>query len=137
MNGLHLSPRQLYEASRLADRLGPAVAHGLDRGRVLLLMATRLDAEGRAEPDLALELDRDGQVVASQFLDLAHRDEPDDELADLSDEQRLPEPVDVRHARAAKRCECDDPFAHEGFCARCGRSLPAEAVEPPSRVRPV
>ena len=45
---------------------------------MLLLLATRLDAEGRAEPDLALELDRDGQVVASQFLELAHQDNDDD-----------------------------------------------------------
>jgi hypothetical protein len=37
MNALHLTPRQLDEASRLADRLGPAFAQGLDDGRVRLL----------------------------------------------------------------------------------------------------
>jgi hypothetical protein len=78
MNVLHLSPRQLFEASRLADRLGPAFAQELDGGRLLLLMATRFRADGRLEPDLALELDSDGQVVAAQYLELAHQDNDDD-----------------------------------------------------------
>ena len=42
MSALYLSPRQLYEASRLADRLGPAFAHQLDGGRLLLMATIRL-----------------------------------------------------------------------------------------------
>ena len=135
MNGLHLSPRQLFEASRLADRLGPAFAQELDGGRLLLLMATRLDAHGRAEPDLALELDRAGQVVAAQYLELRHREVEDDELSDFGDEQPLPPPLDLADARPAPRCECgDEAIGHEGSCVRCGRALPddAQAVPDPA-----
>jgi hypothetical protein len=129
MNALWVTPRQLFEASRLADRLGPVLAQQLDDARVLLLMATRLDANGRAAPDLALELDRDGQVIATQYLDLRHRDDEDDGLADLADvEEPVPVPVDVSQARPAKPCSCTDPFAHDGFCARCGRTLREAAV---------
>jgi hypothetical protein len=73
------------------------------------------------EPDLALELDPDGKIVARQFLDLAHR-EPD-ELDDLGEEERLPYPVDLSHARPAPLCECPESRADDGTCGRCGRSL--------------
>lgn len=108
----------------MADRLGPAVASQLDGGRVLLLMATRFRADGLLEPDLALELDRDGQVLASQFLDLRHRDDEDDEFSDLGDEEPLPDRLDLSHARPAKRCECPEPFGDGGLCLRCGHTLP-------------
>jgi hypothetical protein len=119
---LHLTPRQLYEAARLADRLGPAYAHQLDSGRLLLLLATRFRPDGQLEPDLALELAGDGRVVASQYLDLAHSEDPDD-LSDLSDERPLPPSIDVSHARPAKVCECDEPLGHDGLCVVCGRTL--------------
>ena len=122
MNALRLSPRQLFEASRLADRLGPAFAQQLDSGRLLLLLATRFRPDGQLEPDLAVELDGDGRVVASQFLELAHPD--DDGLDDLSDERPLPPPVDVSRARPAPTCGCPDAIVDEGYCTRCGRSRP-------------
>lgn len=120
-SGLRLTPRQLFEASRLADRLGPTYAEELDGGRVLLLLATRLDGTGAATPDLAVELDADGRIVGSQYLELRHRD--NDEFSDLGDEQPLPPPEDVRDARPAKLCECPAPFGHDGHCVRCGRTL--------------
>jgi len=47
----------------------------------------------------------------------------------LGDEEPLPDPVDVRHARPAKRCECVEPFADDGLCLRCGHSVAAEPAE--------
>lgn len=128
MNGLRVTPRQLFEASRLADRLGPAFAQGLNGGRLLLLMATKLDADGRAEPDLALELDADGQVVAAQYLDLAHPAD-EDEFGDLADDEApLPEPLDMSQARPAKVCECPAPWGDDGTCGICGHALAASAT---------
>jgi hypothetical protein len=118
MNALRVSPRQLFEASRLADRTGSAFMQELAGGRLLVLLSTG----GQSQPDLALELDRDGNIVARQFLDLAHQ-EPDDGFADFGEEEPLPPPVDVSQARPAPLCECPDPFADDGFCARCGRTL--------------
>jgi hypothetical protein len=122
MNALRVSPRQLFEASRLADRTGPAFMQELDGGRLLVLLSTG----GQAEPDLALELDRDGNIVARQFLDLAPQ-EPDEEFSDLGDEEPLPPPLDLSHARPAKVCGCADPLADDGACTWCGHVLP-EAV---------
>jgi hypothetical protein len=122
VNALHVSPRQLYEASRLADRIGPAYMAELDGGRILMLLATR-----GGEPDLALELDEAGNIVARQHLDLAHRGE--DPCEDFGDEQELPPPVDVRDARPALRCTCPSPRADEETCGRCGHLLPLEVVE--------
>jgi hypothetical protein len=116
---LRCSPRQLYEASRLADRCGDAIVQELHGDRVLVLLATH-----GARPDLALELDHDGNVVARQYLDLAHQDH-DDGLDDFGDEQELPYPVDLRHARPAPQCECPDALGDDGLCHRCGRTLPA------------
>jgi hypothetical protein len=56
VNGIRCSPRQLFEASRLADRCGSAFMAELDGGRVLMLLAT-----AGLEPDLALELERPGR----------------------------------------------------------------------------
>ena len=95
----------------------------------------------KAEPDLAVELDRDGQVVAQQYLALRHR-APDtnvspaneDEFTDLSDEAPLPVPLDVSQARPAKACECPDAIGHDGACVLCGHALP-EADRYPKRPR--
>jgi hypothetical protein len=126
MNALRVSPRQLFEASRLADRTGPAFMQELNGGRLLVLLSTG----GQAEPDLALELDRDGNILARQFLDLTHQ-EPEDEFADLADEQPLPPPLDVSHARPAQVCGCGDPLADDGVCTWCGHVLPMEAEAVP------
>jgi hypothetical protein len=119
---LRVTPRQLFEASRLADRHGPAFAEELAGGRVLLLLAT-----GRQdEPDLALELDAHGQVVARQFLELAHRDD-DDPCADFGEEQELPSPVDLSHARPGQRCTCPSPRNDDGTCGICGHVVAGAA----------
>jgi hypothetical protein len=124
MNALRVSPTQLFEASRLADRTGPTVMQELAGGRLLVLLSTG----GQSQPDLALELDRDGEIVARQFLPLRHQD-PDDEFSDLGDEEPLPPPLDLSHAKPAAVCECDGPLADNGVCARCGLSLPEQVAE--------
>jgi hypothetical protein len=120
MNALRVSPRQLFEASRLADRTGSAFMQELAGGRLLVLLSTG----GQSQPDLALELDRDGQVVARQVLDLTRPDE-DDEFSDLAEEEQGVVYVDpfAEGARPAPLCGCPDPFGHDGTCARCGRTL--------------
>jgi hypothetical protein len=124
---LRVTPRQLYEASRLADRTGPAFMQELEGGRLLMLLATN----AQAEPDLAFELDSAGNIVARQFLDLAHPYDREDELSDLSDEEPLPPPIDVSHARPAKVCEGDDPLADDGVCTWCGHVLPVDSEAVP------
>jgi hypothetical protein len=73
-------------------------------------------------PNLTLELDGDGEVIARQVLTL-HRRDDDDGLDDFSEEQPLPDPVDVSRARPARMCGCDDPLADGGSCARCGHTV--------------
>jgi hypothetical protein len=86
-------------------------------------------------PNLALELDQDGEVIAKQVLSLRHPDE--DEFADLGEEEPQPDPIDMRNARPAPVCDCPKPRHDDGNCGICGRSLPAEALrvpEPAQRV---
>jgi hypothetical protein len=62
MNALRVSPRQLFEASRLADRTGPTFMQELAGGRLLVLLSTG----GQSQPDLALELDRFFRASSSE-----------------------------------------------------------------------
>jgi hypothetical protein len=125
VNALTVTPRQPFEASRLADRIGPAYMAELDGARVLMLLATR-----GSEPDLAPELDAAGNGIARRFRDLAHRDDGEDDLSDLSDERPLPDPIDISKARPAPRCECLVPRRHDGFtCGICGWTLSGDAPE--------
>jgi hypothetical protein len=121
LSALTLTPRQAFEVARLLDRTGDGIVYG-DAGIVTVL----LDLYGTGSPNLALELDGEGEVIARQVLSL-HRCDVDDGAEDFGEEEPLPPPVDVRDARPAKRCECDEPFGDEDVCLRCGRSLPVEA----------
>lgn len=121
LNALTITPRQAYEVARLLDRTGDGIVFA-DAGIVTVLV----DALGSGSPNLALELNGDGEVIARQVLSL-HRPD-DDGLDDLGEEEPLPEPVDVRNARPAKRCGCPEPRRDGETCCICGRSLPADAV---------
>jgi hypothetical protein len=46
------------------------------------------------------------------------------DTADLSDEQPLPDPIDLSETRPARPCDCRRPLADDGTCARCGHDLP-------------
>jgi hypothetical protein len=87
-----------------------------------------LSRGGQSQPDLALELDRDGEVIAKQVLTLHRVD--DDGLEDFSDEEPLAY-VDAfsEGARQAPRCECPDGYADGGTCGRCGHDLPEAVAE--------
>ena len=61
---LTITPRQAFEVSRLLDRTGDGVVAAHRDGMVVLLV----DARGTGRPNMALELDRDGEVVATQVL---------------------------------------------------------------------
>jgi hypothetical protein len=98
--------------------------HELAAGRMLIL----LDVFGVGAPNLALELDQDGAVIAKQVLSLRRPDD-EDPCGDLGDERELPPPIDLRHARPAPRCECADPRVDDGTCAICGHDLPVPVVE--------
>ena len=131
MSALVLTPRQLWEASRLADRCGDALLQDLDGGRLLVLLSTG----AQNEPDLALELGPDGEILARQFLSLRHQD-AEDPCADFSEEEELPDAVDLSHARPAPRCSCPHP-RHDGSgetCSICGHGLAVEAVGVPEAV---
>jgi hypothetical protein len=75
--------------ARLLDRTGDGIVYG-DAEIVTVLV----DVYGTGSPNLALELDRDGDVIAKQVLTL-HQDPDDDGRGDFGDEQPLPEPVDT------------------------------------------
>ena len=120
---LTITPRQAFEVARLLDRTGDGIVYAQD-GIVTLL----LDVYGTGQPNLCLELDGDGAVIARQALSL-HRQDGEDGFEDFSDEEPLPPPVDVRDARPAPRCTCPSP-RHDGdseTCLLCGHLLP-EAV---------
>jgi hypothetical protein len=116
-----LTPRQAFEVARLLDRTGDGIVYG-DAEIVTLLV----DVYGTGSPNLALKLDRDADVIASQALTLHRPDE--DELDDLGEEEPLPYPGDLSHARPARRCECPHP-RHDGdeTCSICGHLLAVEA----------
>jgi hypothetical protein len=121
---LTLTPRQAYEVSRLLDRTGDGIVYAHEGVLTLLV-----DVFGSGSPNLALELDENGDVIAKQVLTL-HRRDAEDEFADLGDEQELPPPVDLRDARPAPRCECPGARTDDGItCCVCGHLLPGEAQE--------
>lgn len=125
MNQLTITPRQAFEVARLLDRTGDGIVYA-DDGIVTVLV----DVFGAGSPNLALELDGDGEVIARQVLSLRRRDE--DDLDDFSEEEPLPPPLDVSHARPAKVCECTDPLADAGVCTWCGHVLlPVDAQAVP------
>jgi hypothetical protein len=119
---LALSARQAFEVARLLDRHGDGILAAED-GIVTLL----IDVYGVGRPSLALELDGDGEVIARQALTLHAQD--DDGLDDFSDEEPLPYPVDLRHARPALRCTCPSPRVDGDTCGRCGHLLPEPVAE--------
>jgi hypothetical protein len=102
-NALRVTTRQAYEVARLLDRTGDGIVY-----RDAEIVTVLVDVYGTGSPNLALELDRDGDVIAKQVLTL-HQDHDDDGRGDFGDEQPLPEPVDIRHARPALRCTCPVP----------------------------
>jgi len=89
------------------------------------VLTVLLNVYGTGSPNLALELDRDGEVIAKPVLSLACHDAEDDEYSDLAEEEEPLVWVDpyAEGARLAKTFECHEPFAHDGLSARCGRTL--------------
>ena len=123
MNALRVSPRQAFEIGRLLDRTGDGIVYA--HGEIVTVL---VDVYGTGSPNLALELDQDGEVIARQVLSL-HRRDADDGLEDFGEEQPLPGPVDLSHARPAPVCECGDhALGHEGSCVVCGRALMADVT---------
>jgi hypothetical protein len=59
MNALTITPRQAFEVARLLDRTGDGIVYG--EGEVVTVL---LDVYGTGSPNLALELDGDGEVIA-------------------------------------------------------------------------
>jgi hypothetical protein len=76
---LRVTPRQAYEIARLLDRAGDATLTDLD-GRLGLL----IDRDRVGQPNLVLELDANGAVVAMRALTrYVVEGEQDDEFDDL------------------------------------------------------
>jgi hypothetical protein len=123
MNALTITPRQAWEISRLLDRTGNGIVYA-EHGIVTVL----IDVFGVGSPNLALELDGEGEVIARQVLSL-RRDGEDDGLDDFGDEQPLPYPIDVSQARPARLCECPAPRHDDGICGVCGHNLPEAVAE--------
>jgi hypothetical protein len=121
VNALRVTPRQLFEASRVLDRSGDGILT-VHEGVLTLLVVVF----GVGSPNLALELDRDGEVIARQVLSL-RRQEPEDEF---SEEEPLVyvDPYS-EGAKPAPRCECPSPRADDGTCGVCGHSLPEAVAE--------
>jgi hypothetical protein len=105
MNVLRLTPRQAFEVSRLLDRTGDGIVYAHEG-----VLTVLVDVYGVGSPNLALELDGDGEVIARQVLSLRRRDGEDDELDDFSEEEPLVY-VDAfsEGARPAPMCQCPVP----------------------------
>jgi hypothetical protein len=68
-------PRVAFEVARLLDRTGDGIVADLDG-----VLTVLVDVYGTGSPNLALKLDRDGEVIAKQVLSFARHDVEDDEL---------------------------------------------------------
>jgi hypothetical protein len=88
-----------------------------------------VDVYGTGSPNLALELDGDGEVIARQVLSLRRREaEEDDGFEDFGEEEPLAylNPYS-EGARPAKVCECPVPRHDDGTCGICGHVVPVDA----------
>jgi hypothetical protein len=125
---LAITPRQAFEVSRLLDRAGNGVVAPGGDGALALLV----DVFGTGSPNLCLELDREGEVIGHQLLDLARHEDADNGLGDLADGELLegPSVLDPLRsgARLSARCKCTRSLPSDDACARCGHRLPGDAA---------